>query len=224
MSLLVRCCLLLLSGCVAAAPLPPAPRPSAALPALTATPPEPTPPAPRLDCAASVRCRTLGECTRYDGPQPECYVANDADCAGSEACTTHGKCVARGFAVAKTCGLPCRQDSQCAQSGLCADAYGGCVASSAQDCERSMECRDNGSCGLVGNSCQPTSARHCQRSMLCRTAGLCLFRAGHGCLSPRQLRCDCPPPGKPSPEGLRAHSQCLAKGGGWGPLCGPAPP
>lgn len=210
---LARLWLFFLSGCMAAT-APPIPHPRVKRTA----PPAPTP--PLLDCAATARCRALGECTRYDGPQPECIVASDADCAHSEACTAHGKCVARGFAVAKTCGTPCRQDPECAQSGLCTDAFGGCVASRAQDCERSAACQDNGACGLLDSQCQPTARRHCERSKLCRTAGTCLFRDRFGCLAPRDLRCDCSPPGHPSPEALRAHQACVAKGGGWGRCAG----
>jgi hypothetical protein len=204
--------LALVAGCADA----PHPKPAPAPP-----PPAPSAKAP-LDCAKEERCRTHGVCTTFQ--EKECMVANDADCAKSDACKKDGNCIARLGREGRTCAKSCKLDKECADSGRCKDdGAGTCEVGSDADCRASVDCKQSGACANRGAFCMPASDHDCRQSNLCKTGGFCVFRKGHRCLTPRELRCDCAPPGKPSPEGLKAHQDCLAKGGGWGPMCGPPP-
>jgi hypothetical protein len=125
--------------------------------------------------------------------------------------------------IGRTCGPPCRKTDLCKEAGQCTDANGSCEAGSDADCRRSDLCKSAGACAFSAGFCTPASEQDCKSSTACKTEGACIYKKGY-CLRPRDLKCDCAPPGYPSPAGLKNHADCLAKGGGWGPLCGPAPP
>lgn len=123
----------------------------------------------------------------------------------------------------------CRDSEECREVGRCERGPEGCVARSRADCERSLGCRQSGLCTPFQGECAVRSSDDCKRSSQCKEAGRCLYRAAErgragrpavaaACVSRRELKCNCPPPGHPS--GMAEHQRCLERGGGWGPHCG----